>query len=203
MKTSEDIGTKIGNALLDLGEKAEDTASKIGKKVTSLVDDLPSGVKELEKVWEKDIWPVLKAGNEKIDEFVENSRATVALGATSILGEGIATVGESIVDLGAIVGTAVATPITGIADAGQALQGLITGEDWESETKKLWEETKGFVSEKWVSSWFDSFYKDTEIGKWMKENAFFSEGVRSIGSGIGYVAGVVGLTVATFGIEEQ
>lgn len=199
-KTSEDIGTKIGNALLDLGEKAEDTASKIGKKVTSLVDDLPSEVKELEKVWEKDIWPVLKDGNEKIDEFVENSRATVALFATSILGEGIATVGESIVDLGAIVGTAVATPITGIADAGQALQGLITGEDWESETKKLWEETKGFVSEKWVSSWFDSFYKDTEIGKWMKENAFFSEGVRSIGSGIGYVAGVVGLTVATFGI---
>ena len=179
-KTSEDIGTKIGNALLDLGEKAEDTASKIGKKVTSLVDDLPSEVKELEKVWEKDIWPVLKA--------------------TSILGEGIATVGESIVDLGAIVGTAAATPITGIADAGQALQGLITGEDWESETKKLWEETKGFVSEKWVSSWFDSFYKDTEIGKWMKENAFFSEEVRSIGSGIGYVAGVVGLTVATFGI---
>ena len=57
----------------------------------------------------------------------------------------------------------------------------------------------GFVSNQYVSGWFDLLYQNTGYGQWLADNAYGFDITRSIGSGIGYIAGVVILTIATFG----
>ena len=69
----------------------------------------------------------------------------------------------------------------------------------------MWEGTQGFVATEHVKSWFDGFYENTEVGRFLKENAnLFGlvdfDTIRSVGSGIGYTIGVVALTVLTFGV---
>lgn len=112
--------------------------------------------------------------------------ATVGFG----LVEGVETFGEAILDTGAILGTGVASIFTGAYD-------LFTGSD---STKQMWEGTKGFVQKKLVKDMADDFYKNTGVGQWVSNNAYGFNLTRNISSGVGYVGGVVALTVATFGV---
>jgi len=98
--------------------------------------------------------------------------------------------------------------VEGIADGTQIfLSGICTpftlGADYLFGTEltlKMWEDTKAVVSDKKVQSTFDSFYEDTTFGRAIKAKAFGFDMVRGIGSGIGYTAGLIGLTTLTCGL---
>lgn len=103
--------------------------------------------------------------------------------ATSVLGvlEGIGNFGETGADLVVLGKSAVSSIFTGAYD-------FVTGSDT---TKKMWEDTKAFVSEKHVENAFNKFYDNTEFGQNIKNNAYGFDNVRSIANGIGYSSGII------------
>ena len=134
----------------------------------------------------------------KVKEIEKRTGATIGTFFTSI-GEGIVNLGEGLVDLVGIVGTGILSVPTGIIDGVQAIGGAVTGEDWDSVTKKMWNGTKGFVSEDYSTALFDLFYDGTKIGQFLKNNSYGFDTTRGIGSGLGKVAGIVGISVASGG----
>ena len=92
---------------------------------------------------------------------------------------------------------------TGIADGVSYVSALIDGDtqNWESYTKVLWKGVMGYVAEEHVDNAFKGFYANNQVGQWLDNNAaeiFKSDGiVPGIASGVGYVAGIVGLTLLT------
>ena len=162
------------------------TSEKNEKEIKSVIGsiDSVSGIGEFGKA---------------IGSALKSTGATIGTAVTS-LGEGIGSFGESVVDLGAIAGTGIASVGTGLYDAYQAVRGAITGDEWSSATKKMWENTKSFVSTNYTSKWFDKFYDTNPVGSWLKNNSYFFDQTRSVGSGIGYIASVVVLTICTAGV---
>lgn len=136
----------------------------------------------------------------------KHTKSVIASIANVIVGlvKGIAQFIESLLDLIVMLGTGVASIFTGIYDGIQAINGAITGEEWSSATKKMWSGVMGYVAEDHVGNVVASFYKDTAVGQWLDTNAytpFKSDGVAcQIASGLGYVIGLIALTIATAGI---
>lgn len=125
----------------------------------------------------------LKAG-----KVLSSAGATLlTLGAGVV--EGVLDFVETGADLIVLAGTGVASVFTGLYD-------WITG---SHVTEDMWEGTKAFVSDKKVESIFDSFYANTTLGRYMKDNAYGFDTVRGIGKGVGYTVGVVAVTALTFG----
>lgn len=197
----EDTGAAIAsgfnsavNVVGDIATGALDTVSGFGSMLFDWGSDRLDDIKE----FATSAGDVLLKSTEKINEILQ---ATAATNATIILGlvEGIGEFAEAIVDAVAIIGTGVISVFTGAFDLGQAIGAAITGNEWESVTKQMWDGTMGFVSEQWVSGAFDMLYEDTGFGQWIAENAVGFDTVRGISSGIGYVAGMIALTIATCG----
>lgn len=134
----------------------------------------------------------------KVNEVLKRTGATVGTFFTSLL-EGVGNLGEAFFDLTNIVRTVVFSIPTGIIDGVQAIGGAITGEEWESITKKMWNGTKAVVSQDLTTSLFDWFYNETDPGQFLKNNSYGFDTTRSIGSGIGKVAAIVGISVASGG----
>lgn len=118
--------------------------------------------------------------------------------------KGIAQVIETLIDLVVMIGAVGGSIFTGLYDAYQAIQGAITGKEWSSATKAMWFGVMGFVAEDHVGNVVANWYKE---GNWLHgldEAAyapFKSDGVAcQIGSGIGYIAGLIMITIATLGI---
>ena len=88
---------------------------------------------------------------------------------------------------------------TSIFSLGTWLYDLATG---SNTTETMWKETKAFVSDKKVESIFNSFYADTELGRFASENAYEFEGVRGISKGLGYTGGVLATTMFTGGLSS-
>ena len=85
-----------------------------------------------------------------------------------------------------------------LLDIGQtAFKSLYTKKD---QLDELWAGTRARVSEEHVKSLFDSIYSDNEHLRNLKYNAYGGESGREIGKGLGYAAGMIGLTAATGGI---
>ena len=192
-KDMEDTGGFLGGVVSFFTGLAED----VGDAVSGWAEDVSAW-------WNEEASPVLQDISNTIGDFLIDTGAALVTGVISI-GEGLLSFGEAIVDTGALLLTGIASVGTGIFDLGQALYGLVTGEEWESVTKQMWEGTQGFVATEHVKSWFDGFYENTEVGRFLKENAnLFGlvdfDTIRSVGSGIGYTIGVVALTVLTFGV---
>lgn len=106
---------------------------------------------------------------------------------------------EAIGDFVVILNSVLATSKTVLCDI---VSGIATGNwDW-STTKKMWSTTKTIVAYNWTNKIFDAFY-DTSLGKKLDEYAyspFKSDGMGcQIINGVGYVAGVVVLTIVTAG----
>lgn len=134
----------------------------------------------------------------KVNEVLKRTGATVGTFFTSLL-EGVGNLGEAFFDLTNIVRTVVFSIPTGIIDGVQAIGGAITGEEWESITKKMWNGTKAVVSQDLTTSLFDWFYNETDPGQFLKNNSYGFDTTRSIGSGIGKVAAIVGISIASGG----
>lgn len=145
-----------------------------------------------------DVLPWFQNAASTVWDVVESVGATITIFCQSLV-EGILQFGEAIIDFAVLASVGISSFVTGLIDGGQAIYGAITGNEWSSVTKEMWEGTMGFVSNQYVTGWFDSLYQNTGYGKWLAENAWGFDTVRSVGSGIGYVAGVVVLTIATLG----
>lgn len=183
-------------------QKASDWFTQVGTDISEGAKSLWADIKDwwvdVEDWWTEDALPVITSATSIIFNIITSVRATVAVFATSLV-EGLLQFAEAIVDFAALVGTGVASIITGLIDGGQAIYGAITGNEWSSLTKQMWNNTQGFVSKKFVSGWFDLFYQKTTLGNYLATKALFFDAARSVGTGIGYTAGVIVLTIATFG----
>lgn len=186
----------------DTTQKVDNWFDEVGTNISngakSLWADVTDWWSDVEDWWNDDALPWIQYAANAVWDVVKSVGATVAVFVQSLV-EGILQFGEAIIDFVALVGTGVASIDTGLYDGGQAIYGAITGNEWSSVTKQMWGGTMGFVSNQYVAGWFDSLYQNTGYGQWLAENAYGFDITRSIGSGIGYIAGVVVLTIATFG----
>lgn len=149
---------------------------------------------------------------EKCKSALVKTGATIGAGVSSLV-EGIASFGESLVDAAAIINTGKKT-VERVEAAGLAylLTSALTGKEISTDNvvnfaratyadiKKDWDDTKAFVSKEHVKSAWDGFYENTALGSAIKNNSFGFETVRDVGSGVGYIAGIVGLSALTMGI---
>lgn len=177
----------------------KDVGTNISEKAENVFYDVLNFGYGIYDWFESEFLPWQEEACETVWGVIKSVGATVAVAIQSLV-EGVLQFGEAIVDFLALAGGVVATIFTGTIDLGQAIHGLLSGEEWNSITKSMWSDVKGFVTNQYVSGWFDSLYQNTEYGKWITNNAYGMDITRSIGSGIGYVAGVVVLTIATFGV---
>lgn len=186
----------------DTTQKVDNWFDEVGTNISngakSLWADVTDWWSDVEDWWNDDALPAIKTAANTVWGVIKSVGATVAVFVQSLV-EGILQFAEAIIDFVALVGTGVASIVTGLYDGGQAIYGAITGNEWSSVTKQMWSGTMGFVSTQYVTGWFDSLYQDTGYGQWLANNAYGFDITRSIGTGIGYIAGVVILTIATFG----
>lgn len=186
----------------DTTQKVDNWFDEVGTNISngakSLWADVTDWWSDVEDWWNDDALPWIQNAASAVWDVVKSVGATVAVFVQSLV-EGILQFAEAIIDFVALVGTGVASIVTGLYDGGQAIYGAITGNEWSSVTKQMWGGTMGFVSNQYVAGWFDLLYQNTGYGQWLAENAYGFDITRSIGSGIGYIAGVVILTIATFG----
>ena len=141
----------------------------------------------------------------------EKTGATIVNGLLS-LGEGALGFVEAVSDTACLVGGAITTIGTGIYDIGAGISDAIDNDEnvftsvknqftsGNSATKFLWDDVKATVSQECCKSAFDELYNDTSFGRWTKNNSYGYENIRGVGSGVGYVGGIVGITIATYGI---
>ena len=180
--------TSVGNVFKKAGEVIKDTGAKVANFVSSAASKVASFFCSVgDFVW---------TGIKKVGASIAN----VVIGLVQGLSEFV----EAIVDTCAIIGTAVASIFTGLWDLGQWIAGKITGnEDWNSATKAMWGGVMDFVATTHVKDAFRGFFENTAVGKWLDANAFewfkSTGAVYQVANGIGYVAGVVILTIVTFG----
>ncbi len=172
---------------------ANDTASKIVSGLKT-VDCEYEWYQDFVSFLDKSALPLYEATSKNFFDGVEKVGATVTVGVQS-LGEGILNVGEGIVDVFILAGSAIGTIGTGLADLWQIVNG-----NEAKYTSELWDSTMSTVSIDAVGDAFDSLYEDTEYGRNLQEKSYFFNTVRTVGTGIGEVAGIVGLSLATFGL---
>lgn len=119
------------------------------------------------------------------------------------LTKGVLDLVEALGDFALLLLTGVASIGTGIVDGCQAIYGAITGNEWESVTKKMWEGTQSAVSYEWVDAMFDDYYANNPLGKWLSETSYDwakpDSTAANVCEGIGYVAGVILLSIVTAG----
>lgn len=180
-------------------ENVKKTGAKQAENTDSALD---WGIEQAESIGAKIVdvaesfWGWLKGAASKVLDFIERCAATVLTAIQSIL-KGLLEFVEAILDFAVILGSGIASVGTGIADG---VSYLVTGETLGA-TKGMWKWTKSYVSYEVVDELSDILYKDTAYGKWLSEKSFISPDgtVANVLSGVGYVAGVVVLSILTFG----
>lgn len=145
-------------------------------------------------------WSENKSASENFAEVFERCGATVATFTTSLL-EGVVKLAEDLVDAIALTGAAVCSVSTIEEDLINYIVAEVKGDDSlkTNKTEQLWEDTRSFVSQDFTGFAFDSFYKNTQVGQWMKENAYGFDSVRAVGSEVGEVIAVTALSAVTGG----
>ena len=174
-----------------------------GAIVTNVEENLWSKFTDFfvnEKEWAKSkLVPFLYKVGDAVLNVLKSVAATLSTVVVSLI-EGVLQFIEAIVDLIILVGAVIATvEVTIWIDSIGYILSNFTGKKYESFTAYVWNEIKAVVAKKFVVGWLDDFYENTDIGKEISERALGFDTVRSIFSGIGYVAGIVVLTIATAG----
>ncbi len=136
-------------------------------------------------------------------ETLERTGASIANTAVGLV-QGVGEFGEALVDTSAILGSVIETPVLAVLDGANWLGSKIFDYEFESGTKKMWGEVMDFVATKHVADAFDSFHENNVVGKWLDEKSyspFKSTGaVYKIADGVGYIGGIIALSLATMGI---
>ncbi len=202
----------------------KETGANIAQKVTSAIDGIKEKASAAKKWASEKIQSAIKAGEETLSKtgaFLTEVGTTVIGGASKLIDwtgatlihtgasivngavslvKGLVGLVEALGDTIFLLSTVIATVPTGIVDL---VSGITTG-NWNfDETQSLWKESKGVIAYQWNNKLFESFY-NTSVGKALDQYAygiFKSDGIGcEVISGIGYVAGIVALTVATCGV---
>ena len=124
------------------------------------------------------------------------------------LAKGIGEFAQGLIKTASLVGTATSSIGTGVVDGITYLAAAINGNtsNWKSKTAEMWKGTMGFVSKNYVDNFFADFYKKNAIGIWLDKNAYepfkSNSQVMNVISGVGYVAGIVALTLLTAGVGD-
>ena len=204
---ARETASEIGEGIIDsVISWAWSTGATIKEKIISCIpSEIVSGFdfigSKISEAWDftyqnivTPAWGFLKATGASI--------ANVVMGVV----KGVCQLIESLLDCITLLGTAIGSVGTGLADGVTYLVAVATGdtEDWSSITAAMWKGVMGFVAEDHVDNAFKSFYSNNIIGKWLDENAidiFKSDGaVTNVAAGLGYVVGIAALTIATFGV---
>lgn len=145
--------------------------------------------------------PVLLKISKAANTALKVTGATVGTVISSLV-EGVGNLAGAILDTGiTIIGAAVSLATYVFIDAPlNIFYSVAFRKEWDSISGKIMAGTKAFVAKKHVSGWFDSFYENNYLGKWLKSNSLFFNNVREITNGVGYTAGIIGLTFLTAGI---
>lgn len=188
---------KVEKGITDFAKKGYEKACQINQSIENGLNEAASHVSTAWNSFCTEIVP-------QVGEALQSAAASVSnvvLGAVKGLGQ----LAEFLGDFALIVETGVESTKTGLADVVTYIGSVITGntDEWESMTAKMWKQTMAFVAEDHVGNAFKDFYENTSVGKWLDEHAIDackSDGIATnISSGLGYVAGVIVLTVATLG----
>lgn len=156
-------------------DKAYETGAEVFEKVSNWVEDL---------TW------------EDVKDFFKTTGATIVVALESLT-KGLLTLLQAIVDLVYIAVAIVGTVFTGIGDG---INYILNGESG-GYTKALWDETMASVAEVGTltndcCNWITENNPD-----WINEYSLIEAGgtVDQIIQGIGYMIGIIGISVATFG----
>lgn len=159
----------------DVLDKAYETGADVVESVSNWIEDL---------TW------------EDVKDFFKTTGATIVVALESLT-KGLITLLQAIVDLVVIALAIVGTVFTGIEDG---INYILTGESG-GYTKALWDDTMASVAEIGTltndcCNWITENNPD-----WVTENSLIEAGgtVDQIIQGIGYMLGIVGISVATFG----
>ncbi len=183
-----------GKTVANFFENVTDSISSFFKDTGAAILDGASSL------W--DSFSKTTAGKYIINSWNENVLPLLSSAGMAIcgLGQGIANVGEDIVDFVAIAGGAVGTIPAAITDG---VSYLFTGEV-AGAIDSVWDGVQGFVQETYVDNAFETFFSENEFGKAMNELAYepmkYGEVGYGISNGVGYLAGLVGLTLLTAGV---
>lgn len=178
----KDFGSDIYEGYQDTKEWFEDTWDEVYETGCEVVESVENWVENL--TW------------EDVKDFFKTTAATIVVAFQSFT-KGLITLLQMIVDLFIIVGTMAITPFTAIADG---VNYLLTGESG-GYTKYYWDGAMDMVAD--VSSlagnccnWLTENNPD-----WINENSLIEAGGKAdqFIQGIGYMVGIIGITVATFG----
>ena len=213
------IGTTISNAVSKTKNAISNGFKSIISKTTSTAEKVKSWVSKnfnAAKEWTSKALKDTGAFIAKVGKSIGNGIKTAWKWATNIenwkkvgasianavigLVKGVVSLVESILDFALLLGSAASTINTGMLDIAK---GIVTGNwDW-TVTKKMWNRTRSVVSYEWTNKLAKSFY-NTSAGKTLDKYAykpFKSDGMAcQVTEGIGYIAGIIVLTIATCGI---
>lgn len=145
--------------------------------------------------------------------FMKNTATTIctAFNALSSIIKGLTQFVGALIDVGAILGGAVISAVTGIGEiiAYLCTDSTLSIDELEENlengiTAKIWGTVMDFVSTSYVENAWNDFYENNLLGQFIDSYAvgiFKHDGIGcNILSGIGYVGGIVALTVFTAGI---
>lgn len=204
-----DVKENITDAFQKFSVSYDETATKIANKAESKIGEmlrkLDSYQKEANDWWNNEAKPFFDKAAKNIEKaYIESAAIQTRVdstAATAVLsvGEGIFKVGEWVVDGGAIVATACASLQTLAIDLGKYVGCKVTNQEFESETAKMWNNTKDFVSNDFVGGAFDKFYDNTKVGNYLKKNSYAFDNTREFGKGFGEAIGVIAISALTFG----
>lgn len=145
--------------------------------------------------------------------FMKNTATTIctAFNALSSIIKGLTQFVGALIDVGAILGGAVISAVTGIGEiiAYLCTDSTLSIDELEENlengiTAKIWGTVMDFVSTSYVENAWNDFYENNLLGQFIDSYAvgiFKHDGIGcNILSGIGYVGGIVALTVFTAGV---
>lgn len=188
---------QVEKGITTFAEKGYEKACQISQSIENGLNEAASHVSNTWNSFCTEVIPEVGNALQSTAASVTN----VVLGFT----KGVGQFAESLGDLVTILGTGVGSVATGIYDGITYVGNLLNGteDEWESMTAQMWKQTMSYVAEDHVGNAFKDFYENTTVGKWLDEHAIDackSDGIATnISSGLGYVAGIIVLTVATLG----
>ena len=195
----------VSNAAKDTGawiSNAWNTASNWVSEKATEVKDMSSNVLNSTGAFLSNAWNSITSWASEAYETINNALASVEASVNNAvisLSKGIVSLVESVGDLLLLAGAGIVSVGTLVVDGWNCVfndqEGLVY-------TNLLWDDAKAAVSYNWTDKIYDALYA-TEFGQYLDEHAFGffkSDGMGcQILEGVGYAAGVVGLSVVTFG----
>ena len=120
-------------------------------------------------------------------------------GLVGDVGAGLFGFGEGLVEFGETGADLLATGFTSAASLFTLGYDKLNG---TNVTGEMWDNTRAFVSTKHSENLFNSIYANTDVGRFIKNNAYGFDTVRNVSKGLGYMTGMIGLNVATGGLAS-